>query len=479
MILRRHQQRNLFEAVIGSVETLIEGLIEPPLRRLDEVLADEALLDAVMTELARRHPQSRRRGRRGTPGEVALRMLVLKRIKGWSFEETEREVRQNLVYRHLARVYFERVPDAKTLIRLSRAIGTAGIEAIHQRLLELAKDQGLIAGRRARVDTTVVETNISYPTDSSLLADGVRVLTRALQRIEQATGVLGRKVRNRKRATTRRLLEISRAARSRNLKDSRPRLQAGYRRLVGVVRATVRDAQRVMAEVADGLRAAVSPRAGQAVMRAQTQITQMLPLVQRVIVQTRARVFGGDQHYRDKVLSLFEPHTEAIRKGKVSKPTEFGKLVKIQEAENQLVVDYQVYERRPDDRSLTIPSLEAHQRLFGRPPYLLAADRGFWSPANQHAAHRAGVKRVCIPALGKPSAAQRAEQHQRWFRRGQRLRAGCEGRISVLKRRDGLARCRYHGINGMRRWVGWGVVSNNLWVLMKSTKVARRRADTS
>src|SRR5215469_2010114 len=479
MIVRRHQQRNLFEAVIGSVETLIEGLIEPPLRRLDEVLADEALLDAVMTELARRHPQSRRRGRRGTPGEVALRMLVLKRIKGWSFEETEREVRQNLVYRHLARVYFERVPDAKTLIRLSRAIGTAGIEAIHQRLLELAKDQGLIAGRRARVDTTVVETNISYPTDSSLLADGVRVLTRALQRIEQATGVLGRKVRNRKRATTRRLLEISRAARSRNLKDSRPRLQAGYRRLVGVVRATVRDAQRVMAEVADGLRAAVSPRAGQVVMRAQTQITQMLPLVQRVIVQTRARVFGGDQHYRDKVLSLFEPHTEAIRKGKVSKPTEFGKLVKIQEAENQLVVDYQVYERRPDDRSLTIPSLEAHQRLFGRPPYLLAADRGFWSPANQHAAHRAGVKRVCIPALGKPSAAQRAEQHQRWFRRGQRLRAGCEGRISVLKRRDGLARCRYHGINGMRRWVGWGVVSNNLWVLMKSTKVARRRADTS
>ena len=479
MIVRRHQQRNLFEAVIGSVETLIEGLIEPPLRRLDEVLADEALLDAVMTELARRHPQSRRRGRRGTPGEVALRMLVLKRIKGWSFEETEREVRQNLVYRHLARVYFERVPDAKTLIRLSRAIGTAGIEAIHQRLLELAKDQGLIAGRRARVDTTVVETNISYPTDSSLLADGVRVLTRALQRIEQATGVLGRKVRNRKRATTRRLLEISRAARSRNLKDSRPRLQAGYRRLVGVVRATVRDAQRVMAEVADGLRAAVSPRAGQAVMRAQTQITQMLPLVQRVIVQTRARVFGGDQHYRDKVLSLFEPHTEAIRKGKVSKPTECGKLVKIQEAENQLVVDYQVYERRPDDRSLTIPSLEAHQRLFGRPPYLLAADRGFWSPANQHAAHRAGVKRVCIPALGKPSAAQRAEQHQRWFRRGQRLRAGCEGRISVLKRRDGLARCRYHGINGMRRWVGWGVVSNNLWVLMKSTKVARRRADTS
>jgi hypothetical protein len=100
-------------------------------------------------------------------------------------------------------------------------------------------------------------------------------------------------------------------------------------------------------------------------------------LVQRVIAQTKARILGGDKHYHDKVLSLFEPQTEAIRKGKASKPTEFGQLVKIQEAENQFVVDYQVYEQRPDDRTLAIPSLEAHQRIFGRPPYLLAAEVGF------------------------------------------------------------------------------------------------------
>lgn len=111
---------------------------------------------------------------------------------------------------------------------------------------------------------------------------------------------------------------------------------------------------------------------------------------------------GGDKHYRDKVLSLFEPHTEATRKGKTSKPTELGKLVKIQEAENQFVVDYQIYERRPDDRGLTIPSLATHQQLFGRAPYLFAADRGFWSNANKHAAKTAGVKRVCIPAVGNP-----------------------------------------------------------------------------
>ena len=402
-------------------------------------------------------------------------MLVLKRVKGWSFDETEREVRSSLVYRYLVRVYFETVPDAKTLIRLSGVIGAEGIEAIHRRLLEMAKDQGLINGRRARVDTTVVETNISYPTDSSLLADGVRVLTRALKRIERMTGVLGRKVRNRKRATTRRVLEISRAARSRNLKDSRARLQAGYRRLLALVRATVRDAERVMAELAQGARVAVGQRAGKVVARARAQIAQMLLLVQRVIAQTKARILGGDKHYHDKVLSLFESHTEAIRKGKASKPTEFGKLVKIQESENQFVVDYQVYERRPDDRTLVIPSLEAHQRIFGRPPHLFAGDRGFWSHANKRAAQNAGVKRVCIPALGKPSAEQRAEQHQRWFRRGQRVRAGCEGRISVMKRRDGLARCRYRGFDGMQRWVGWGVVSNNLWVLITADRPKRKR----
>ena len=252
MIQRQHLQRSIFEAAIGSIEKLIEGLIEPALRRLDEVLADEQLLEAVLGRLAQRWSQSRTRGRPGTPAEVVLRMLVLKRVKGWSFDETEREVRSSLVYRYLVRVYFEPVPDAKTLIRLSAVIGAEGIEAIHRRLLEMGKERGLINGRRARVDTTVVETNISYPTDSGLLADGVRVLTRGLKRIERMTGVVGQKLRNRKRATTRRVLAISRAARSRNLKDNRARLEAGYRRLLGLVRATVRDAERVLAELASG-----------------------------------------------------------------------------------------------------------------------------------------------------------------------------------------------------------------------------------
>lgn len=467
MITHRHGQRNLFETVIGPIEKLVEGLVEPALERLDQLLTDEQLLEAVAQRMAKRRPQSRPHGRPGTPVEVALRMLVLKRLRGWSFDETEREVRASLVYRKVVRVYFEKVPDAKTLLRLSAVIGGEGVEAIHGRLLEIAHEQKLIAGRRARVDTTVVETEIRYPTDSRLLADGVRVLTRTLKRIEQASGVVGAKLRERMRATTHRVLEISRAARSRG-GDAKQRLAQGYRGLLAVVRSTVRDAERVSAEIANGTRV-IGEHAAKLAGKAAAELSRTLPLVRRVIAQTRARVFKGDVHYRDKLFSLFEPHTEAIRKGKASKPTEFGKLVKIQEAENQIVVDYQVFDQRPEDRTLVAPSIDAHRRVFGQVPQLLAADRGFWSPANQRAAKQAGVKRVCIPALGRPGPEQAREQHQRWFRRGQRFRTGCEGRISVLKRRDGLRRCRYRGTNGIKRWVGWGVVSNNLWVLITAT----------
>jgi transposase, IS5 family len=209
------------------------------------------------------------------------------------------------------------------------------------------------------------------------------------------------------------------------------------------------------------------------VKTSQAQLEHYLPLLRRVVAQTRARIFQNDTHYADKVFSLFEPHTEAIRKGKAAKPTEFGKLLRVQEAEHQIVVDYEVYERRPEDQSLVTPTIEAHLRVFGHPPRLLAADRGFWSAANKRAAAERGVKRVCIPAVGKLKPDQVAEQRQRWFRRGQRWRVGCEGRISVLKRRDGLTRCRYRGMEGMKRWVGWGVVSNNLWILMKTTTPIR------
>jgi IS5 family transposase len=178
--------------------------------------------------------------------------------------------------------------------------------------------------------------------------------------------------------------------------------------------------------------------------------------------QTRARIFRGNTRSEGKLLSLFEPSTEVIRKGKAGKPNEFGKMVKLQEAENQIITDYKVYMRRPNDSDLLLAAIETHQALLGRTPRLVAADAAFYSARNEAAAKAKGVKRVCIPNRSTKSLERKREQRKRWFRSGQKWRTGCEGRISVVKRRHGLRRCRYKGYVGMNRWVGLGVIADNV-----------------
>jgi len=163
-----------------------------------------------------------------------------------------------------------------------------------------------------------------------------------------------------------------------------------------------------------------------------------------------------------KILSVFETSTEVIRKGKASKPTEFGKMVKIHEAENQIVIDFEVYDQKPSDSDLLIPSIEAHPALMGRTPHLVAADAGFYSAKNVAEAEEIGVKRVSVPNRSTKSLARRQYQKQRWFKKGQKWRTGCEGRISLLKRRHGLRRSLYKKDAGMKRWVGLGVIADNL-----------------
>ena len=190
--------------------------------------------------------------------------------------------------------------------------------------------------------------------------------------------------------------------------------------------------------------------------------------------QTRARIFRGETRTEGKIFSLFEPSTEIIRKGKAGKPNEFGKVVKIQEAENQIVVDYEVYDQRPSDSDLLVPAIEAHQAALGRTPRLVAADAAFYSAKNEAAAKAKGVKRVSVPNRSTKSPEREREQKKRWFRDAQKWRTGCEGRISVEKRRHGLNRCLYKGDNGMKRWVGLGVVSDNL--INIGSAMAKRKA---
>jgi IS5 family transposase len=454
MVRRRKQDRSLFEVLLPDGDKLWPDW----LKRIDTLLEDEAVIDTVASALEQRWPQSRTRGREGTPAEVVLRMLILKHLHDWSFDELEQEVRANLVYRAFTRIGVDAVPDAKTILKIAKALGPEVITDLHQRVVDIAKRAGVTHGRRFRIDTTVVETNVHYPTDSSLLQDGVRVLTRTLQRTSDALADAPSRVRNRLRAVGRRCLAISQQARSPKTRDA---LVKSYRRLMATTRAVLRDAATMVRRVGQRLRTATGATVPR-LTTARAHVQQLRPIVGRILKQTRARLFGGDTHVPDKVLSIFEPHTEAIRKGKIAKPTEFGKLVTIQEAEHQIVTAFDVHAERPPDVTLWGPALDRHRQIFARPPDLATGDKGFSSAANERAAYDRGVRRVVLPARGRKSPARRAHERLRWFRRGQRWRTGCEGRISVLKRRHGLRRCRYHGHDGMHRWVGLGIIADNL-----------------
>jgi len=452
MIERHYGQRQIAE---GFFNEPVEDWWEPWMKVADEILDDEELINTVYEALRRRHPQSATRGRRGTPAEIVIRLMVLKHVRGWSYEILEREVRANMVYRMFTRIGAEKVPDAKTMGRLGQALGPEIVEAVQKRLVGIACEKKVVRGRKLRVDTTVVETNIHYPTDSSLLGDGVRVLTRTMQRLSAVVKGTGEKIRNRMRSASRRVMEIARASRSRG-KSGEQKRQRAYQRLLTITGQVVRQAER------SSQSASQVGRRTRRVRQLQQELDRVTELVRQVIKQTKVRIFGSDTHFTEKVVSLFEPQTEVIRKGKASKPTEFGKMVKIQEAENQIITSYEIYDKKPNDSDLLLKAVEEHRERLGQIPDLVAADAAFHSPVQKAAITEMGVKHISVPNRPTKNPLIRKIQKSRWFRKGQKWRTGCEGRISVLKRRHGLDRCRYRGQDGMNRWVGFGVIADNL-----------------
>jgi IS5 family transposase len=421
--------------------------------------------------LAKRSPRSTRTGRRGLAPDRLLRCCVMKHLKGWSFRALERELRSNLVYRRFTHFDADITPEFTVFSRSFALLSPAVTAEIHQRVVSLACEQGVAQGRRLRTDSTVVESNVHYPTDSSLLGDGIRVLSRSLQRIanECKTGAL--EVVHHGRAVKHRLLEISRAAKSLT-QANQQRMRHSYQKLLALTRGVVRQASEVVQRWRKGRLKVVGTVLGVA-----TQIGQLrhfLPLVENVIRQTQERVLKGNSHVEDKVLSLFEPHTEVIRKGKAHKPNEFGRLVRIDEVENGIVSGYQVLVGNPDDSTSWMPALEQHQASFGRVPEMAAGDRGFFSAKNEREAEALGVKKVALPARGRLSAKRAKQQKQRWFRRALRWRAGIEATMSTLKHPFSMARATYKGGHGFERHVGWCVITKNLFSI---ARYQQRRRD--
>lgn len=449
MLIDKHEADNILNRIPGLIIKM-----SPEVAAIDQVLDDDELFNMIRNDLAQRHPRTLTAGRKSTPVEVILRMLAVKHLYDLSYEQTEFQVADSLVLRQFCRVYLQAVPDHSTLFRWANLIQPETLQAFNGRILNLAIDSKLTRGRKFRTDGTVVETTIHYPTDSRLLADSVRVLGRTLSRAKALLGsrteLTKETFRNRTRSAKRSARKIAGLSRR-----SRAQLKPYYQRLVQVTRATIRQAEQVLAE----MDTQVAEQGQQLIETLQT----FTPRAQQVLDQTVRRVFSGEKVPADeKLVSIFEPHTDIIRRGKPNKETEFGHKVWLGEVEGGFITQYQVLDGNPADETQWQPMLERHVQQFGQPPWQASADRGVYSIDNEADATKLGVKRVILPQPGHKSKSRRKHERQRWFRRGRRFHAGVEGRISVIKRKHGLSRCRNRGPVGFERWVGWGIIANNL-----------------
>jgi len=442
---------------------------DPDLAEIDRLLEDDEIFQRVKHDLSQRCPKTLVTGRNSTPVEVIIRQLAVKHLYDWSYEDTMRFVSDSLVLRWFCRVYLNSVCSDKTLLRWANLIQPETLHLFNERLSSIAYEVKVTRGRKMRTDGTVVESNIHHPTDSSLLADGVRVLSRLVKQgksVLQGTVQLAAETfRDRSRSARKAARRICEGSRRRGA-AGKARVQEAYRYLVRIARASIAQARQVLA--------ALQSRQDKAAQELRSSLEQFVPRAEQVVSQTKRRVFAGEKvPAGEKIVSIFEPHTDIICRGKANRPVEFGHKVWLDEVDGGVISDYRILEGNPNDQTQWRPSLDHHVELFGRPPYQASADRGVYSASNEVYARKIGVKRVILPKSGYKSEARRQHEQQRWFKRGRRFHVGVEGRISVLKRKHGLGRCLYHGEDGFERWVGWGVITGNLAV-MGTALLARR-----
>jgi transposase, IS5 family len=456
MLRDRHPVDKLFEEIIHLIPKM-----DPRLAKIDQYLEDEALFRLVRKDLARRWPLTLITGRNSTPVEVIQRMLVVRRLYNFSYEETERLVSDSLILRQFCRVYFHPVPDDTTLIRAAKLIRPETLEKFNERITQLAVEHKVTQGRKLRTDGTVVETNIHPPSDSWQLADSVRVLARSLERarkVLQQAGQSGQEsfqdFTQAARKTTRRIGQTLK----KRTEQAKAAGQQAYRELVEMTRQTVAQAQQALEQL--------ELQTDKPAQRLAETLRTFIPRAEQVIQQTERRVFQGEAvPAGEKLVSIFEPHTDIIKREKERKPVEYGHKVWLNEVDGGIVSHYRVLSGNPHDTQQWQPSLKAHLRTFGHPPEQASGDRGLYSELNEQAARDLGIQHVVLPKRGYRSKKRKEHESQDWFMLGRRWHAGVEGRISVLQRAHGLARCRDRGWQGFQCWVGWCIIAGNLAVM--------------
>jgi transposase, IS5 family len=386
--------------------------------------------------------------------EHLLRSLLVKFIERLSYRDTIVRIDTSEFLRHFVRLGPGSTMDYSLLSRAFCFMSQETVEAMNEVIKAYAVAEGKISGERQRLDTTVYEANIHYPTDSSLLWDGFRTLARLIQPIQRELPELGLGHRFHLRKIKKLHTFIGRNASSRS-RGTQRRVKRHYRVLVDRVRWIAAVGEAVLEKVnACGHDAA--------------DLAHYLPLVHRIVDQAERRVFEGVKVAADeKLYSLFEEHTELIQRGKAGKPIEFGHKVLLAQTGEKFIHHYQVMRTRREDKDLLEPALAAHKALFGRYPELLATDKGFYASMDQIDGLEGKIETVSIAKKGRRNPQELARERTEAFVEGQRFRAGVEGSISVLKRAFDLGRCLFKGYKNYAASVGLAVLCHNLVLLTR------------
>lgn len=455
-----------------SILVKLTGEMDDFLLKIDKVLADEQLLRLFEADLSKRYPNTNQTGRNSTPVEVILRMLALKHLRGLSYRETITNVKESLILRQFCRIYFQAVPHKSTLIRWSNQIGQETLLKFNQRLTQIATELQITQGRKIRTDGTVVATNIHFPSDNSLLVDGVRVISRLLSQAKEMLlpnfkntnlGIF----RNRHRTARRISRQIDSLSKTRN-QSGRQRREKAYLKLIALTKASWKQAQKIklMIENSKFLESGMLLQ----------KLEIFLPRIAQVIEQTQRRIINSEKvPAAEKLVSIFESHTDIICRGKINVDVEFGHKVWLDEVDGGIISNYRILQGNPHDTQQLVPSLNQHIENFNSPPKVVTTDRGVYSQTNENYAAMLGVKQIILPKGGYRSKERIKHERKRTFRKARHWHNGVEGRISFLKRCFGLQRCLYRGELGFCRWVGWGIIAHNLTIISRHSTVSKTK----
>lgn len=460
--LSRDPQRTIFEALIP--EQAIER--DPVLEEVAKVLRrDPAILERVHRDLTR----SLKKPGTGRPSELTaeavLKAAVVKSIWAWPYEVLRDRIADSVYLRSFVGIPFPNVvPDTSAFKRAIKTVQADTVRAINRIVVGIAQELGVDDGADCRTDTTVVETDVRYPTDSGLLWDSIRKITTLVFTIGALAKHLGltRGFPDRRARAKKNLFRSCEAARKRDTQARDEGLRALYREMIDLAREVADKAREVVARAAE---LELPPKKELRIATICSQIEHFAGLADRVIDQTERRIFQGESVPADeKIVSIFEDHTVIIRRGKVNKPTEFGRKILLQESASGLIPAYEILEGNAADTGHLEKVLDQHKDAYGRDPERLAADRGFFD-GDEMARARERVRVVSVPKPGYKNAEQMERESTPDFRDAQRFRAGIEGRISVLKRGRGMARCLWRGVASFATFIGLGVLTNNLLVI--------------